>query len=82
MTVLLNSVTSWNTMEYRDISVSGSIFEMSMPPTVIFPFWISQNLEARRETVVFPPPEGPTSAVTCPCFAVKDTSFKTVSLLL
>ena len=28
--------------------------------------------------VLLPPPDGPTNAVTCPCFAVKDTSFKTV----
>ena len=29
--------------------------------------------------MVLPPPEGPTSAVTSPCFAVKDTSLSTVS---
>ena len=53
-------------MEYSDSSVSGSIFDISMPPTVIFPLLISQNLAASRETVVFPPPEGPTRAVTSP----------------
>ena len=35
--------------------------------------------KARRETVVFPPPDGPTNAVTSPCFAIKETSFNTVS---
>ena len=55
--VLLNSVTSWNTIEYNDKSVSGLIFEMFSPPTVIVPFEISQKREASRETVVLPPPE-------------------------
>ena len=80
--VLSNSVTSWNTMEYRESSVSGSIRDTSMPPTVIFPLLISQNLAASRDTVVFPPPDGPTKAVTSPCFAVKETSFNTVSPVL
>ena len=52
-----------------------------MPPTVILPLSMSQNRAARRETVVLPPPEGPTSAVTSPCFAIKDTSRSTVSPL-
>ena len=77
--VLSNRVTSWKTMEYRLMSFSGSILEMSMPPTVMRPFWLSQNRVASRETVVLPPPEGPTRAVTSPCLAVKDTSFSTVS---
>lgn len=33
-----------------------------MPPTLIFPRSISQKRAAGRETVVLPPPEGPTSA--------------------
>ena len=37
-----------------------------MPPTVILPCLMSQNRAASRETVVLPPPEGPTSAVTSP----------------
>ena len=68
-------------MEYSDIRVSGLIFEMSMPPTVIFPFSMSQNLAASLDTVVFPPPDGPISAVTSPCFAVNVTSFNTDSFL-
>ena len=32
------NVTSWKTMEYRLMSFSGSIFETSMPPTVMLPF--------------------------------------------
>ena len=79
MIVLLNSVTSWKTMEYSDISVSGSMVEISIPPTVILPLFASQNRAASRDTVVLPPPDGPMSAVTCPCFAVKDTSFNTTS---
>ena len=50
-----------------------------MPPTVILPEVTSQKRAAKRDTVVFPPPEGPTSAVTSPCFAVKVTSLRTVS---
>jgi len=69
-------------MENRESSVSGSILEISMPPTVIFPRLTSQNLAASRDTVVLPPPEGPTNAVTSPCFAVKETSFNTVSPML
>ncbi len=53
-----------------------------MPPTVILPRSASQNRAASRDTVVLPPPEGPTRAVTSPCFAVKDTSFSTVSPVL
>ena len=68
-------------MEYSDISVSGSIPAISMPPTVIFPEFASQNRDASRETVVLPPPDGPISAVTSPCFATNDTSFKTVSFV-
>ena len=45
----------------------------------ISPFSISQNLAASLDTVVFPPPEGPISAVTSPCLATKLTSFRTVS---
>ena len=69
-------------MEYRVIKVSGSTLEMSIPPTVIVPCLVSQKRAARRETVVFPLPEGPTSAVTAPCFAVKLMSFRMVSPLL
>ena len=76
---LSNSVTSWNTMEKSESSASGSVFETSMPPMVILPRPASQKRAARRETVVLPPPEGPTSAVTCPCLAVKLTSFRTCS---
>ena len=55
---------------------------MSFPPKVILPDLISQNLAASFETVLFPPPDGPTKAVTSPCFAVKETFSKTFSLLL
>jgi len=66
-------------MEYSDNNISGSILEISMPPTVIVPLLISQNLAANLDTVVFPLPDGPISAVTSPCFAVKLTSFKICS---
>ena len=79
MTVLLNSVTSWNTIEYSESSFSGSTSETFMPPTVMVPLSLSQNLAASLETVVLPPPEGPMSAVTSPCFAVKLTSESTCS---
>ena len=77
MMVLLNRTTSWNTMEKLLSRVSGSIPLISVPPSVIFPLSISQNLAASFALVDFPPPEGPTRAVTCPCLAVNDTSFKT-----
>ena len=48
---------------------------------MIFPEDASQNLAASLETVVFPPPDGPTSAVTSPCFAVNETSSRIVSLV-
>ena len=40
---------------------------ISMPPRVILPLSMSQNLAASFALVDFPPPDGPTSAVTCPC---------------
>ena len=43
---------------------------------------ISQNRAASLATVDLPLPEGPISAVTSPCWAVKETSFSTVSPLL
>ena len=39
---------------------------------------ITAKAKVSRETVVFPPPDGPTSAVTWPCFAMKVTSLRTV----
>ena len=50
-----------------------------MPPRVILPPWMSQNRAASLQAVDLPPPEGPTSAVTWPCLAVKDTSSSTLS---
>lgn len=43
-------------MEYKLMSVSGSIFETSIPPTFMLPRPTSQKRAARRETVVLPPP--------------------------
>ena len=77
MTVVLKRTTSWNTMEYLDMSVSGSTVFMSMPPSVMVPLPVSQNLVASLATVDFPLPEGPTSAVTSPCFAVNEMSEST-----
>lgn len=48
----------------------------------MLPSVTSQNLAANFAAVLFPPPDKPTKAVICPCFAVKDTSFKTFSLFL
>ena len=50
----------------RENNFSGSIFDTSIPPTVIFPDDASQNLAASLETVVFPPPDGPTNAICSP----------------
>ena len=38
--------------------------------------------DASLDTVVLPPPLGPTKAVISPCFAVNETSFSTVSPVL
>ena len=40
------------------MSVSGSIFDTSIPPTFILPRSTSQKRAARRETVALPPPDG------------------------
>ena len=40
---------------------------------------VSYTHPASLAAVDLPPPEGPTSAVTCPCFAVKETSLITSS---
>ena len=39
-------------MEYRESSVSGSVFEMSIPPKVIVPLFTSQKRAASLETVL------------------------------
>ena len=79
--VLSKSVTSWNTIEYARRSFSGSTCEISLPPSLMLPPSASQNLAASFDTVDFPPPDGPISAVTSPCFAVKLISLSTFSLL-
>lgn len=77
ITVLLNNVTYWKTIEKSDRRVSGSTFEISMPPIVTVPCDASQKRTTNRETVILPPPEGPMSAVACPCSAAKLTSSST-----
>ena len=64
--VLSKRVTSWNTIEYKESSASGSALEISIPPTVICPLSRSQNRAASRDTVVLPPPEGPTRGSDLP----------------
>ena len=66
MTVLLNSVTSWKTIEKSESNVSGAISATFSPPTVIRPVVASQKRAASLVAVVLPPPEGPTRAVTSP----------------
>src|SRR5699024_10595069 len=53
----------------------------STPPRVIVPESASQKRAASFDAVDFPLPDGPTSAVTSPCFATNDTPFKTGSSL-
>lgn len=48
-----------------------------MPPTEILPRLTSQNLAASRDTVVLPPPDGPTNATFCPLGIVREISFMT-----
>ena len=54
---------------------------ISVPSIVIFPSSISQNLPARSPIVVFPAPEGPTSAVVVPALIVRVKLFITFALL-
>ena len=54
---------------------------ISVPSIVIFPSSISQNLPARSPIVVFPDPEGPTSAVVVPALIVRVKLFITFALL-
>jgi len=79
ITVSSNSSTSWNTAAKSPSSTSGSTVDTSTPPTVIVPELASQKRAASLEHVDLPEPDGPTSAVTSPSFAVKDTSSKTCS---
>ena len=79
ITVSSKSVTSWNTTEKSESSTSGSTVLTSTPPTLTRPELASQSLAARRAQVDLPEPEGPTSAVTSPSRAVKDTSSRTFS---
>ena len=58
------------------ISVAGRA-RTSAPPMVTAPASTSQKRAIRRRIVDFPAPEGPTSAVTRPCGAVRDTSART-----
>lgn len=63
-------------------AVTVSDLVLMMPVSLLY-FLVKDYMEgnraASRDTVVLPPPDGPMSAVTCPCFAVKDTSFNTTS---
>src|SRR5699024_11804327 len=69
----------------RDRNVTGvqtcalPILDTSVPPRDTFPPVTSQNRAASLQAVDFPPPEGPMSAVTSPCLAVKLTSSSTPS---
>ena len=53
--------------------------EISFPPRVIFPLSISQKRADSFAIVLFPPPDGPTSAVTSPCFAVNVTFLRVLT---
>lgn len=80
--VLSNSVTSWNTMEYRESSVSrvysgyihtshGNLSSVNIPEPCSQPGY-----------GCFPAARWADQSVTSPCFAVKETSFNTVSPVL
>ena len=59
--------------------VGVSTVDTSTPPSRTVPSAGSQKRAASLAAVDLPPPDGPTSAVTCPCFAVKETSLSTSS---
>ena len=81
MTVSSKRSTSWKTIAKFLNNVSGSTLFTSTPPKVIWPESASQNRAANFEAVDLPLPDGPTKAVTSPCFAVKETPFNTGSSL-
>ena len=65
---------SWKTKDTLSISVSFGIFRISVFPINILPSWGSKNLAIIFARVVFPPPDGPTSAAFCPGAMDSDTS--------
>ena len=60
-------------MEIFFIRLSSLYSRTSWPPTVILPPCTSQNRAIRLQSVVLPPPEGPTTAVMLPEGTVKLT---------
>ena len=76
-TVSASRYTSWNTTATCSASASGAISRTSCPPTRTLPLLASQNREIKLMTVVFPLPEGPTSAVRVPGCAVNVTPCST-----
>ena len=76
-TVSWHSATSWKTMANWDSSHAWVASRTSTPPTRTVPESASQKRPTRRAIVVFPPPEGPTIAVTVPGSTEKDTSLRT-----
>ena len=66
--LILRSLLSWKTYETYFISSSDGMFLTSAPPIFIEPLFTSQKRAIREQRVVFPPPEGPTTAICSPAF--------------
>ena len=70
------SLLSWNTYDTVFINSSFGISLTFTPPIFTAPFCTSQKRAISPAAVVFPPPEGPTSASEVPLFTLKLTLSK------
>ena len=64
---------AWKTKATRPMRSAGSMSRTSVPPTRTCPESASQKRGTRLAAVVFPPPEGPTSATVAPAGTSKET---------
>ena len=69
-----NSAGSCGTMPIACRSSASRRARLSTPSSVIRPAVTSQNRGSRFASVVFPAPDGPTSATTSPGAMASDTS--------
>ena len=72
--VPLNRRSFWNTKATVSISSAVGTARTSAPPTATVPSCGSQKRGMRLASVLFPPPEGPTSATVAPAGTSNVTS--------
>ena len=78
-TVSVLSMTSWKTSDIDESSSREGWSRTSRPLTSTVPESTSQNRAMSLASVDFPPPEGPTSAVTVPGGHFRESSWMTGS---